>query len=50
MSTNQPVAFVRKIPWTAVSSKLSKHLAQFGHVQKYNVPSDTETGFHRSMD
>ncbi|XP_045868268.1 SRA stem-loop-interacting RNA-binding protein, mitochondrial-like [Meles meles] len=52
MSTSQPVAFVRKIPWTAASSELSKHFAQFGHVQKYTytVPSDKDTGFHRNMN
>ncbi|OWK09253.1 SLIRP, partial [Cervus elaphus hippelaphus] len=37
----RPVAFVRKIPWTAASSELREHFAQFGH--------DKETGFHKGM-
>ncbi|XP_072695617.1 SRA stem-loop-interacting RNA-binding protein, mitochondrial [Canis lupus baileyi] len=43
------VAFVRKIPWTAASSELREHFAQFGHVRKCTVPFDKETGFHRGM-
>ncbi|KAL4690810.1 hypothetical protein H8959_013771 [Pygathrix nigripes] len=34
-----PVAFVRKIPWTAASSQLKEYFAQFGH----------GTGFHRGL-
>ncbi|CAD7688663.1 unnamed protein product [Nyctereutes procyonoides] len=45
----RPVAFVRKIPWTAASSELREHFAQFGHVRKCTVPFDKETGFHRGM-
>ncbi|XP_037688114.1 SRA stem-loop-interacting RNA-binding protein, mitochondrial [Choloepus didactylus] len=45
----RPIAFVRKIPWTAASSELRAHFAQFGHVQKCTVPFDKETGFHRGM-
>ncbi|XP_045630754.1 SRA stem-loop-interacting RNA-binding protein, mitochondrial-like [Ursus americanus] len=50
MSTSQTVTFVRKIPWTAASSELSRHCAQFVHVRKYTVLSDKETGFHRNVD
>ncbi|EDL81655.1 rCG20695, isoform CRA_c [Rattus norvegicus] len=39
--TGRPIAFIRKIPWTAASSELREHFAQFGH--------DKETGFHRGM-
>ncbi|XP_057593766.1 SRA stem-loop-interacting RNA-binding protein, mitochondrial-like [Hippopotamus amphibius kiboko] len=42
----RPVAFVRKIPWTATSSELREHFAQFGLVRKCTVK---ETGFHRGM-
>uniref|UniRef100_A0A8C2NM47 SRA stem-loop-interacting RNA-binding protein, mitochondrial n=1 Tax=Capra hircus TaxID=9925 RepID=A0A8C2NM47_CAPHI len=42
----RPVAFVRKIPWTAASSELREHFAQFGHVRKCTVPF---TGFHKGM-
>ncbi|XP_022432138.1 SRA stem-loop-interacting RNA-binding protein, mitochondrial isoform X2 [Delphinapterus leucas] len=45
----RPVAFVRKIPWTAASSELREHFSQFGHVRKCTVPFDKETGFHRGM-
>uniref|UniRef100_A0A8B9XPD0 SRA stem-loop-interacting RNA-binding protein, mitochondrial n=1 Tax=Bos mutus grunniens TaxID=30521 RepID=A0A8B9XPD0_BOSMU len=45
----RPVAFVRKIPWTAASSELREHFAQFGHVRKCTVPFDKETGFHKGM-
>uniref|UniRef100_A0A8C6FPM6 SRA stem-loop-interacting RNA-binding protein, mitochondrial n=1 Tax=Moschus moschiferus TaxID=68415 RepID=A0A8C6FPM6_MOSMO len=47
----RPVAFVRKIPWTAAStSELREHFAQFGHVRKCTVLfSDKETGFHKGM-
>uniref|UniRef100_K9IXZ4 SRA stem-loop-interacting RNA-binding protein, mitochondrial n=1 Tax=Desmodus rotundus TaxID=9430 RepID=K9IXZ4_DESRO len=48
-SASRPVAFVRKIPWTAASSELREHFAQFGHVRKCTVPFDRETGFHRGM-
>ncbi|XP_036099110.1 SRA stem-loop-interacting RNA-binding protein, mitochondrial-like [Molossus molossus] len=48
-NASRPVAFVRKIPWTASSSELREHLAQFGHVRKCAVPFDKETGFHRGM-
>ncbi|KAF3830968.1 hypothetical protein GH733_002206 [Mirounga leonina] len=48
-SVSRPVAFVRKIPWTAASSELREHFAQFGHVRKCTVPFDKETGFHRGM-
>ncbi|XP_002926397.2 SRA stem-loop-interacting RNA-binding protein, mitochondrial [Ailuropoda melanoleuca] len=48
-SIRRPVAFVRKIPWTAASSELREHFAQFGHVRKCTVPFDKETGFHRGM-
>ncbi|XP_012305895.1 SRA stem-loop-interacting RNA-binding protein, mitochondrial-like [Aotus nancymaae] len=44
-----PVAFVRKIPWTVVSSQLREHFAQFGHIRKCIVPFDKETGFHRGL-
>ncbi|XP_057618942.1 SRA stem-loop-interacting RNA-binding protein, mitochondrial-like [Chionomys nivalis] len=45
----QHVAFVRKIPWTAASSELREHFAQFGHIKRCSVPFDRETGFHRGM-
>ncbi|XP_006206178.1 SRA stem-loop-interacting RNA-binding protein, mitochondrial [Vicugna pacos] len=45
----RPVAFVRKIPWTAGSNELREHFAQFGHIRKCSVPFDRETGFHRGM-
>ncbi|XP_005860216.1 PREDICTED: SRA stem-loop-interacting RNA-binding protein, mitochondrial [Myotis brandtii] len=48
-SSSRPVAFVRKIPWTASSSELREHFAQFGHIRKCTVPFDKETGFHRGM-
>uniref|UniRef100_A0A5F5PJ08 SRA stem-loop-interacting RNA-binding protein, mitochondrial n=1 Tax=Equus caballus TaxID=9796 RepID=A0A5F5PJ08_HORSE len=48
-SVGRPVAFVRKIPWTAASSELREHFAQFGHVRKCIVPFDKDTGFHRGM-
>ncbi|XP_040831167.1 SRA stem-loop-interacting RNA-binding protein, mitochondrial isoform X1 [Ochotona curzoniae] len=48
-SISRPVAFVRKIPWTAASSALREHFAQFGHIRKCTVPFDKETGFHRGM-
>ncbi|XP_039088210.1 SRA stem-loop-interacting RNA-binding protein, mitochondrial [Hyaena hyaena] len=48
-SANRPVAFVRKIPWTAASSELREHFAQFGHIRKCVLPFDKETGFHRGM-
>ncbi|XP_047395044.1 SRA stem-loop-interacting RNA-binding protein, mitochondrial [Sciurus carolinensis] len=48
-SIGRPVAFVRKIPWTAASSELREHFAQFGHVRKCTVPFDKETGFHKGM-
>ncbi|XP_008055251.1 SRA stem-loop-interacting RNA-binding protein, mitochondrial-like, partial [Carlito syrichta] len=35
---NRHVAFVRKIPWTAASSELREHFAQFGHIRKCIVP------------
>ncbi|KAM5272667.1 SRA stem-loop-interacting RNA-binding protein, mitochondrial [Ctenodactylus gundi] len=44
-----PVAFVRKIPWTAASSELREHFAQFGQIRKCIVPFDRQTGFHRGM-
>ncbi|XP_063554129.1 SRA stem-loop-interacting RNA-binding protein, mitochondrial isoform X2 [Gorilla gorilla gorilla] len=37
-SINQPVAFVRRIPWTAASSQLKEHFAQFGHVRRCILP------------
>ncbi|XP_038184848.1 SRA stem-loop-interacting RNA-binding protein, mitochondrial-like [Arvicola amphibius] len=40
---------IRKIPWSAASSELSEHFAQFGHIKRCNVPFDRETGFHRGM-
>ncbi|XP_006884706.1 PREDICTED: SRA stem-loop-interacting RNA-binding protein, mitochondrial [Elephantulus edwardii] len=45
----RPVAFVRKIPWTASVSELREHFAQFGHVRKCTLPFDRDTGFHRGM-
>nr|NP_001126105.1 SRA stem-loop-interacting RNA-binding protein, mitochondrial precursor [Pongo abelii]Q5R8K3.1 RecName: Full=SRA stem-loop-interacting RNA-binding protein, mitochondrial; Flags: Precursor [Pongo abelii]CAH91907.1 hypothetical protein [Pongo abelii] len=48
-SINQPVAFVRRIPWTAASSQLKEHFAQFGHVRRCILPFDKETGFHRGL-
>uniref|UniRef100_A0ABI7Y036 SRA stem-loop interacting RNA binding protein n=1 Tax=Felis catus TaxID=9685 RepID=A0ABI7Y036_FELCA len=48
-SASRPVAFVRKIPWTAASSELREHFAQFGHIRKCIIPFDKETGFHRGM-
>ena len=48
-SAVQHVAFVRKIPWTAASSELREHFAQFGHIKSCSVPFDRETGFHRGM-
>uniref|UniRef100_A0A8I5YQM1 SRA stem-loop-interacting RNA-binding protein, mitochondrial n=1 Tax=Pongo abelii TaxID=9601 RepID=A0A8I5YQM1_PONAB len=46
---NQPVAFVRRIPWTVASSQLKEHFAQFGHVRRCMLPFDKETGFHRGL-
>uniref|UniRef100_A0A2I3LVB4 SRA stem-loop-interacting RNA-binding protein, mitochondrial n=1 Tax=Papio anubis TaxID=9555 RepID=A0A2I3LVB4_PAPAN len=46
---DRPVAFVRKIPWTAASSELKEYFAQFGHVKRCIVPFDKETGFHRGL-
>ncbi|XP_003499706.1 SRA stem-loop-interacting RNA-binding protein, mitochondrial isoform X2 [Cricetulus griseus] len=46
---SQHVAFVRRIPWTAATSELRKHFAQFGNIKRCNVPFDRETGFHRGM-
>lgn len=46
-SAARPVAFIRKIPWTAASSELREHFAQFGHVRRCTVPFDKENGFHR---
>ncbi|XP_007939519.1 SRA stem-loop-interacting RNA-binding protein, mitochondrial [Orycteropus afer afer] len=43
------IAFVRKIPWTASSSELREHFAQFGHVRRCTLPFDKDTGFHRGM-
>eukprot|EP00069_Balaena_mysticetus_P021806 bmy_03233T0 len=43
------IAYLRKIPWTAATSELGEHFAQFGHVGKCTVPFDKETGFHRGM-
>uniref|UniRef100_A0A2R8M2T8 SRA stem-loop-interacting RNA-binding protein, mitochondrial n=1 Tax=Callithrix jacchus TaxID=9483 RepID=A0A2R8M2T8_CALJA len=48
-NVSRPVAFVRKIPWTAASSQLREHFAQFGHIKRCIVPFDKETGFHRGM-
>ncbi|KAM9646431.1 SRA stem-loop-interacting RNA-binding protein, mitochondrial [Trichechus inunguis] len=48
-SINRPIAFVRKIPWTAASNELREHFAQFGHVRRCTLPFDKETGFHRGM-
>lgn len=45
----QHVAFVRRIPWTATTSELREHFAQFGLIKKCTVPFDRETGFHRGM-
>uniref|UniRef100_A0A671EA14 RRM domain-containing protein n=1 Tax=Rhinolophus ferrumequinum TaxID=59479 RepID=A0A671EA14_RHIFE len=47
-TTGWPVVFVRKIPWTMVSSELREHFVQFGHARKCIVPFDKETGFHRA--
>lgn len=49
-TTGWPVVFVRKIPWTMVSSELREHFVQFGHARKCIVPFDKETSFHRGMD
>ncbi|XP_003472503.1 SRA stem-loop-interacting RNA-binding protein, mitochondrial [Cavia porcellus] len=46
---NRPVAFVRKIPWTAASNELREYFAQFGHIRKCTVPFDRRTGFHRGL-
>ncbi|XP_052594595.1 SRA stem-loop-interacting RNA-binding protein, mitochondrial [Peromyscus californicus insignis] len=43
------IAFVRKIPWTAAAGELREHFAQFGRIQRCNLPFDKETGFHRGM-
>ncbi|XP_028627751.1 SRA stem-loop-interacting RNA-binding protein, mitochondrial [Grammomys surdaster] len=48
-STGRRIAFVRKIPWTAGSSELREHFAQFGHVRRCSLPFDKETGFHRGL-
>uniref|UniRef100_A0A8C2VBZ1 RRM domain-containing protein n=1 Tax=Chinchilla lanigera TaxID=34839 RepID=A0A8C2VBZ1_CHILA len=48
-SVNRPVAFVRKIPWTAKSSELREYFAQFGHIRKCVVPFNRETGFHKGL-
>uniref|UniRef100_A0A2K5D4H0 RRM domain-containing protein n=1 Tax=Aotus nancymaae TaxID=37293 RepID=A0A2K5D4H0_AOTNA len=37
-NVSRPVAFVRKIPWTAASSQLREHFAQFGHIKRCIVP------------
>ncbi|PNJ65104.1 SLIRP isoform 2, partial [Pongo abelii] len=38
---NQPVAFVRRIPWTVASSQLKEHFAQFGHVRRCMLPFES---------
>ncbi|XP_055448770.1 SRA stem-loop-interacting RNA-binding protein, mitochondrial [Psammomys obesus] len=48
-SAGRPIAFIRKIPWTAASSELREHFAQFGHIKKCTVPFDKETGFHKGF-
>ncbi|XP_053457488.1 SRA stem-loop-interacting RNA-binding protein, mitochondrial [Nycticebus coucang] len=48
-SISRPVAFVRKIPWTAASNELREHFAQFGHIRRCFVLFDKETGFHRGL-
>ncbi|XP_069321272.1 SRA stem-loop-interacting RNA-binding protein, mitochondrial [Eulemur rufifrons] len=48
-SINRPVAFVRKIPWTAASSEVREHFAQFGHIRRCFIPFDKETGFHKGF-
>uniref|UniRef100_A0A8C5YFI5 SRA stem-loop interacting RNA binding protein n=1 Tax=Microcebus murinus TaxID=30608 RepID=A0A8C5YFI5_MICMU len=48
-SVNRPVAFVRKIPWTAASSEMREHFAQFGHIRRCFLPFDKETGFHKGF-
>ncbi|XP_042548474.1 SRA stem-loop-interacting RNA-binding protein, mitochondrial [Dipodomys merriami] len=45
----RPVAFVRKIPWTAAANELREHFAQFGHIRKCIIPFDRETGFHKGL-
>ncbi|XP_055123681.1 SRA stem-loop-interacting RNA-binding protein, mitochondrial-like [Symphalangus syndactylus] len=46
---NRPVVFVRRIPWTAASSQLKEHFAQFGHVRRCILHFDKTTGFHRGL-
>ncbi|XP_003787115.1 SRA stem-loop-interacting RNA-binding protein, mitochondrial [Otolemur garnettii] len=48
-SINRPLAFVRKIPWTAGSNELREHFAQFGRIRRCFVFFDKETGFHRGL-
>ncbi|XP_010333625.1 SRA stem-loop-interacting RNA-binding protein, mitochondrial [Saimiri boliviensis] len=48
-TASRSVAFVRKIPWTAASSQLREHFAQFGRIKRCILPFDKETGFHRGM-
>ncbi|XP_006864824.1 PREDICTED: SRA stem-loop-interacting RNA-binding protein, mitochondrial [Chrysochloris asiatica] len=48
-SIRRPIAFVRKIPWTAASTELREHFAQFGHVRRCTLPFNKATGFHRGM-
>uniref|UniRef100_A0A2K5D4F9 RRM domain-containing protein n=1 Tax=Aotus nancymaae TaxID=37293 RepID=A0A2K5D4F9_AOTNA len=40
-NVSRPVAFVRKIPWTAASSQLREHFAQFGHIKRCIVPFES---------
>ncbi|NXI39927.1 SLIRP protein, partial [Galbula dea] len=39
--------FVSEVPWTVSSKELKEYFAQFGSVQRCQLPFDRDTGFHR---
>ncbi|XP_004698795.1 SRA stem-loop-interacting RNA-binding protein, mitochondrial [Echinops telfairi] len=48
-SLSRPIAFVRKVPWTAASGELKEHFAQFGQIRRCTLPFNRDTGFHKGM-
>ncbi|XP_032044742.1 SRA stem-loop-interacting RNA-binding protein, mitochondrial [Aythya fuligula] len=39
--------FVADVPWTVSSKELKEYFAQFGAVQRCQLPFDKDTGFHK---
>ncbi|NWX85570.1 SLIRP protein, partial [Nothoprocta ornata] len=39
--------FVAEVPWTVSSRELREYFAQFGAVQRCQLPFDRDTGFHK---